>query len=182
MVTQGNGRGRIVVDDRDRQSYLERFRLEAAERDWAIHASSLLDTHHHVVLTTAEPDLGVGMGRVIGGHAAWFNARHERQGAVFAERFWSRRADVHVVRASVYSLVNPVAAGLVDHPRSWPWSSYREIQERGCTPLLEELIGDALSLLELVDEAVARIHAGRLADGRAVWSLVGSVVDETGRG
>jgi len=94
------------------------FSARATAREWSVHASSLLDTHHHAVVTTPEPDLGVGMGRIVGGYAAWFNARHGRAGALFSERFWSRRSEEHLVRAAIYVLVNPVASGLVDHPRT----------------------------------------------------------------
>ncbi len=176
VVLQGNGRGRIVSDDHDRRAYLDRFVAEATLRDWIVHASALLDTHHHAVLTTPEPDLGTGIGRIAGGHAAWLNARHERTGAVFSERFWSRRADRHVVQASVYTLVNPVAAGLARHPREWPWCNEREIRERGCSPSLAELTGGTGAFLDDVDAAVDRIAFQRRS-GRAVWSLVGEVVE-----
>jgi len=47
VVPQGNGRCQIVLDDRDRHAYLGRFHAIANRHDWTIHASSLLDTHHH---------------------------------------------------------------------------------------------------------------------------------------
>jgi REP element-mobilizing transposase RayT len=183
LVTQGNGRGRIVVDDHDRRAYLGRFLREAARRGWCVHASSLLDTHHHAVVTTPQPDLGVGVGRVVGGHSAWFNARHGCAGALFSERFWSRRADVHLVRACVYVLVNPVAAGLVAHPRLWRWSNYAEIRRRGCSSAVAVVAGGTEQFLRFVDDAVRRIHATR-TDAHSCWVLVGDVVreKEEGRG
>jgi REP-associated tyrosine transposase len=149
LVTQGAGRGRIVLDDHDRRAYLGRFYREASSRGWLVHASSLLDTHHHGVVTTPNPDLGIGVGRVIGGHAAWFNARHSRSGGLFSERFWSRRADLHLVRACVYVLVNPVAAGLVDHPRDWGWSSYVDVERVGCSADIAAVTGGTRAFPEL---------------------------------
>ncbi|HEX5584561.1 hypothetical protein [Gaiella sp.] len=173
LVTQGTGRGRIVVDDHDRRAYLGRFLREAAAREWCVHASSLLDTHHHAVVTTPEPDLGVGVGRVVGGHAAWFNERHRRAGALFSERFWSRRADMHLVRACIYVLVNPVAAGLVVHPRLWRWSNYTEIRHRGCSTAVGAVTGGTEEFLRYVDDAVRRLHAVRVEDARSCWPAHG---------
>jgi hypothetical protein len=183
LVTQGTGRGAIVRDDRDRRSYLGRFHREAAARGWLVHASSLLDTHHHAVVTTPAPDLGVGVGRVVGGHAAWFNARHGRSGALFSERFWSRRADTHLVRACVYVLVNPVAARLVAHPREWRWGNYADIRRRGCSPAIAAVTGGTSEFLAYVDDAARLIHAVRADDPRTRWRVVGEVGgDEQGRG
>ena len=75
-VPQGSSRRRIVEDDRDRTAYLNRFDRVGRDLGWIVHASSLMDTHHHAVVETAEPNLGEGMRRVQGGHARWLNARH----------------------------------------------------------------------------------------------------------
>jgi len=176
LVTLGNGRGRIVLDDHDRNAYLGRFLREASSRDWCVHASTLLDTHHHAVVTTPEPDLGVGIGRVVGGHAAWFNSRHDRAGALFSERFWSRRADVHLVRACIYVFVNPVAAGLVAHPRGWRWSNYADVRRLGCSPAIAAVTGGTEQFLGYVDDAVRRIHAVRAEDARTCWRVVGEAL------
>lgn len=183
LVTQGTGRGRIVRDDHDRRAYLGRFYREAASRGWLVHISSLLDTHHHAIVTTPHPNLGIGVGRVVGGHAAWFNARHDRSGALFSERFWSRRVESHLVQASIYVLLNPVAAGLVDHPRDWRWSSYVDVERGGCSPDIAAVTGGTEAFLRFVEEAVERIHARRAGDARSCWRVIGEVVgNEEGRG
>ena len=143
VVPQGNGRNAIVLDDHDRRSYVNRFNRVARSHGWTVHASSLLDTHHHAVVETPTANLGHGMRLVVGGHAAWFNKRHDRAGAVFGDRYWSTRVyDIaHLLRASLYTLVNPVAAGLARHPREWEWSSYRSLELDGCSPGLCRALG-----------------------------------------
>jgi REP element-mobilizing transposase RayT len=123
-VAQGNGRRRIVRDDRDRVAFVNRFERIARELRWAPVTSCLMDTHLHVVVQTEEPNLGLGMKRLQGGHARWFNVRHERDGILFRHRFWSRRIrdDGWLLRACLYVVLNPVAAGLCAHPRDWRWS------------------------------------------------------------
>jgi REP element-mobilizing transposase RayT len=178
VVPQGNGRRPIVFDDRDRHAYLERFHRIAPERCWTIHASCLLDTHHHAVVETPAPDLSDGMRRVLGGHAAWLNTRHGRSGAVFGERFWSTRIydDAHLVRACLYALLNPVAAGAVSHPREWPWSSYRTLIDHGCTARLSTVLGDTpqeacTRMLALVDEGAELIAGARVRDRTAALRI-----------
>lgn len=126
---------------------------------------------------------------VIGGHAAWFNARHDRLGAVFGDRYWSRRVyDEDVVTACLYVLLNPVAAGLIGHPSEWPWSSYRSIVADGCSPRLASFFEGppaqaSASFLRLVDEAVQRIHETRAADQRTVLRIVRTLATvRAGRG
>jgi REP element-mobilizing transposase RayT len=189
VVPQGNGRRRIVFDDRDRRSYLERFHRIARERRWTIHASSLLDTHHHAVVETPAPDLSDGMRRVLGGHAAWLNSRHGGSGAVFGERFWSMRVhgDAHLVRACLYTLLNPVVAGFASHPREWRWSSYRTLVEDGCSPRLSAVLGDSREearthLLALVDEAVERILESRVRDGPTTLRIADALALRTAKG
>jgi REP element-mobilizing transposase RayT len=178
VVPQGNGRRAIVYDDRDRHSYLSRFLTFAQTRGWSIHASSLLDTHHHAIVETPNPDLSEGMRRILGGHAAWFNARHGREGSVFGERFWSVRVydDLHLLRGCLYTLFNPVAAGLVSRPGFWPWSSYREMAEHGCSERLRAILGATpeeanARFLSLVDHGVERIHAERINERAKTLSV-----------
>jgi REP element-mobilizing transposase RayT len=188
VVPQGNGRHAIVLDDHDRRSYLERFFGVAYQLGWIVHASCLLDTHHHGIVETPRPDLGRGMRLVIGGHAHWFNARHGRSGAVFGDRYWSVRvgAEGHLLRACLYALLNPVAAGLVQHPRDWPWCSYGAVVADGCSHRLAAFLGHTPyegreRFLAMVDSAVEIIHAQRLAERRDVLRAAGDVVEAGAR-
>ena len=126
IVPRGNGRYRIVLDDRDRNAYTGRFVRVARELGWSICASCLMDTHHHAVVETPEANLGVGLRRILGGHARWFNLKHGREGSLFEPHCWSRRVwdDAHLFRACLYVVLNPVAAGLCRHPREWKWCSF----------------------------------------------------------
>jgi REP element-mobilizing transposase RayT len=177
-VPQGNARRRIVLDDRDRKAYVNRFEEIAREFGWIVHSSCLMDTHHHAVVETPEPDLGIGMKRLQGGHARWFNARHGSEGHVFRQRFWSRRLfDAgSLLNACLYTVMNPVAAGLCGHPAEWPWCSYSAIAHgdpNGYLPGEERLLGmfgDTPSearrrYAEVIAQAAEVIRAQRAANG-----------------
>ena len=189
VVPQGSRRRRIVEDDRDRAAYLNRFERVGRELGWIVYGSSLMDTHHHAVVETPEPNLGEGMRRVQGGHARWLNARHGGEGHVFRQRFWSRRIvdDGWLLRACLYAVLNPVAAGLCEHPRAWRWGSYAVTADgnpdayRPGEERLLGLFGDTprearRHYAEVIDQAAEAIRARRLADSAAVWRALGEFV------
>lgn len=128
VVAQGNGGAQIVRDDVDRVSLIRRLASSIGAFGWRCHAYCVLDTHLHLVVETPEPNLGRGIGQLTGGHAHAFNGRHGLDGHLFRRPYYSRPVDreSHLVSACVYVVLNPVRAGLCDHPADWRWCSYRE--------------------------------------------------------
>ena len=168
VVAQGNNRQAIVTDDCDRAALLRSLSDTASRFRWSCHAYCLMTTHLHLVVETRDPNLGHGMGRLLGGYARWFNRRHGRVGHLFMTPFFSRvlQTDEHVLAATLYVLVNPVRARLCRHPSEWMWGSYGDTVELRptlvpTTPLLGLLAPNPqvarARLGELVDEQVARI-------------------------
>ncbi len=185
VVPQGNGRRRIVEDDRDRTAYLRRFERVCRELEWTAFASCLMDTHHHAVLETSAANLGVGMKRLQGGHARWFNARHGRDGSLFRQHVWSRRVvdEAHLFRACLYVVLNPVAAGLCAHPRDWPWCSYRSTAEGDPETFVEgehrllRMFGDSprsarTNYSALVGKMAEAIRSERIGSGADLWRSI----------
>jgi REP element-mobilizing transposase RayT len=177
VVAQGNNRQAIVVDDCDRAVLLRGIAEAACRFSWSFHAYCLMTSHLHLVVETRDPNLGHGMGRLLGGYARWFNRRHGREGHLFMTPFFSRalQTDEHVLAATLYVLVNPVLARLCRHPSEWTWGSYGDAVELQPTlvptaPLLGRLAADPRAararLRELVDERVARIAEDREREGR----------------
>ena len=181
VVAQGNGRTQIVSDDFDRKELRRRLTAIACDLDWVIHTDALMDTHHHVIVETAQPNLGRGFQRLLGGYAWVFNRRHRREGHLFHGPYWSRRIedDGHLFSACLYAVLNPVSAGLCSHPRDWAWSSFREIAAGGGSRLLMEMFGDdpmeaTGRYVAVVDDLAAQIAERRADDARALWALTRS--------
>ena len=94
--------------------------------------------------------------------------------------------DSHLVRC-LYMLFNPVAAGLVSHPRLWPWSSYRVMSEHGCWARSRAVLGEIPAeadarFLALVHEGVERIQASRLSEGLETLLVAGELAQMQRRG
>jgi len=166
----------LVIDDLDRVQFLDELRGVARDLGWQCLAYCVMSTHAHLVVRTAEPNLGTGMRRLQGRYASAHNRRHDRRGHLFGRRYWSRRIDRphYLSCAALYTVLNPVAAGLCAHPADFAWSSYRETV--GVVPrtglleaevLLRTFADDVSQAREayrrVVDEALRRM-AGRRAD------------------
>jgi len=190
VVAQSASDGRIVVDDADRLRFLDELRRVIQEYSWECVAYCVMTTHIHLIISTPTPNLGEGMGTLLGRYAFAFNRRHGRKGHVFRNRFWSRRIDrPHYLTCSAfYAVLNPVAAGLCTHPGGFPWSSYLEtvgaVPESGfLSPgLLLSTLDDDVAVArekcrELIDEAVVRLRTRRAEE--AWWRTVERAAAET---
>lgn len=126
VVAKGVAQTSLVRDDYDRRAFWIRLGRAVSRYEWRCLAFCLLDTHAHIVVTTPEPNLGIGMQWLCGRYAQEFNARWGRSGHLFGARFYSGHieSDEHLVSSILYVLLNPVRAGLVERPELWPWSSY----------------------------------------------------------
>ena len=113
-------------DDLDRAIWLRLFVSTVSRYRWRCVAVCLLSTHWHAIVETPDDSLASGMHRLVGGYSRRFNARHVRAGYLVRGRYWSRRKEspAAVLEAYRYVARNPVAAGMVDRPEDWSWSSY----------------------------------------------------------
>ncbi len=127
VTARGNGGASIFEDDFDRIHLLGLLARSIHDRGWRCLAYCLLGNHYHLLVQTPEANLSNGMRLVQTRYAKHFNRRHGRRGHLFGDRFHDRRVegDDHLVSAAVYTVLNPVRAGVVDRPDEWPWSSYR---------------------------------------------------------
>jgi REP element-mobilizing transposase RayT len=129
VTSRGTERTDIVLDDRDRKRWLDRFAETAINHNWRVISWALLDNHYHVYLCTPECNLSSGMHDLNSGHAVFFNRRHKRVGPLFQGRFKSILVEDagHDWELSRYIHLNPVRAGIVSEPTNYLWSSLRAV-------------------------------------------------------
>ncbi len=126
VTSRGNRRQTIYFDDDDRR-WFSMLRYRVIQRcGWRLHAYCLMSNHFHLLVETPEPNLSFGMQRLKSEYAAYFNERHSFVGHLFQQRFDSRLIETerHYEKTLRYIALNPVKAGLCDHPAEWPWSSF----------------------------------------------------------
>ena len=127
MISRGNERAPIFVDDFDRTDFLDLLSSVVVKELFQLHAYCLLGNHYHLLLETPVGRLSCGMHRLNGRYAQRFNWRHDRSGHLFEGRFQAIlvERELHLLELHRYIVLNPVRAGIVNRPEDWKWSSYR---------------------------------------------------------
>jgi putative transposase len=119
--------GPLFADSHDRATLLAIVSAVVRRHAWTCMSYCLMTTHFHLLLTTPNADLAVGMQRLNGHYATSFNRRHGGSGHVFERRYGAEliQGDGHFLETCRYIPLNPVRAGLCVDPEDWRWSSFR---------------------------------------------------------
>jgi len=127
-VTQrGSNRQRVFSSAGDRRTYLGLVRESLADAGVRVLAYCLMTNHvHWVVVPERDDSLATLFRRVHGRYAQAWNARWQRSGHLWQNRFFScPLAEDHLWTALRYVEQNPVRALLAAAPEEYPWSSAR---------------------------------------------------------
>jgi len=110
----------------DRRRFLSIVRSVVLTRGWRCSFYCLMTNHYHLLVTSPQPDLPVGMHAINFMAARTFNKRHGYTGHLFEKRYGSElvKSESHLLETYRYIALNPVRAGLCADPADWPWSSY----------------------------------------------------------
>ena len=132
MITRGNDRRPVFLDDADRYAYLMVLAEECERREWVPLARCLMTNHIHLLLETPAPNLSEGMQRLQSRYALRFNRRHGRSGHLFQGRYTSVRvtSDEQLLAVTRYIERNPVEAGLCRTPEEWSWTDCSAARRR----------------------------------------------------
>ena len=164
----------LLKFSRDRDRYL--WWLMEAKRRYGLCVLNYVVTCNHVHLLVREEAAGAiarSMQLAAGRIAQEFNARKDRHGAFWEDRYHATAVDSgsHLARCITYIDLNMVRAGAVRHPMWWRHSGYVEVQSPPQryrlvdTDALIELVGaGSLAALQAAqrDWADTAIAAGRL--------------------
>lgn len=126
VVTRGNNKRTIYLDDRDRQFFCLAVTRIAKKYDWTVLAYCLMDNHYHLLISIGEKGLSGGMCELNSGYAQMFNAWHGRVNHLFGKRYWNRRikTDASLWNTVRYIVQNPRRAGGSKPLDGYRWTSY----------------------------------------------------------
>jgi putative transposase len=127
VVTRGNNKRAIYLEDADRTTFCRTLERVRRRYEWDVLAYVLMRNHYHLLLRIGDLGLSDGMHDLNHCYAITFNARHDRINHLFGKRFWSRELTTAALlqTAARYVVQNPRRAGLVADLTAYPWSSYR---------------------------------------------------------
>jgi REP element-mobilizing transposase RayT len=133
-MVRGIERGLVVMDDEDRQSFINRLGKAAGATGTTIYAWALMSNHAHILLKSGKAGLSTFMRKFLTGYATQFNGRHHRHGHLFQNRYKSIvcEEDTYFLKLVSYIHLNPLRARLVrsiDELDRYPWSGHAVIMK-----------------------------------------------------
>lgn len=124
---RGHNKEWIFKSPTDKIAYLKMIDEAAEKHDFKLYAYDVMDTHdHNLGQAEAVESYSSFFQEVHGRYAQRYNRLNNRSGAVGSGRPKSIviADERHFLNAMFYNDANPVRAGLVRHPRHYPWSSH----------------------------------------------------------
>ena len=127
VTARGNERKPIVRDNDDRERFVQTLARMVEQYKVICHAWVLMDNHYHLLIETPSSNLSQAIRHLNGVYTQGFNRRRRRVGHLFQGRFKAIliEKETYLLELCRYVVLNPVRAGMVKHPKAWPWSSYR---------------------------------------------------------
>lgn len=129
VIQRGNNREPIFCGEADYRFYLEKLGIACQKHACNLHAYVLMTNHVHLLIT---PQVANGIGKVMQMlgryYVQYFNYTYERTGTLWEGRYRATLLDSeqYLLTCMRYIELNPVRAGMVEHPRDYPWSSYHD--------------------------------------------------------
>ena len=171
VILRGINRQVIFEDDKDRAKLLETLKYYKTISKYEIFAYCLMDNHVHLLVKENEEEIGRSIKRISGSYVYWFNAKYERIGHLFQERFKSETVedDKYFLSVLRYIHQNPVSAGLTKKLGEYQWSSYLEYMEGKYKLIdtdfaLEMLADDKRVALEQFDKFMNELNEDKCLD------------------
>jgi len=128
VIQRGNNRDVIFVSEADYLFYLEKLSEACEEHQCDIHAYVLMTNHVHLLMTPhKEHSIAKVMQTVGRYYVQYFNYTYQRTGTLWEGRYRATLIDSETYLLSCYRYIelNPVRAGIAEHPANYRWSSYR---------------------------------------------------------
>ena len=127
IIQRGNNRGACFFSDADRLVFLQHLRELAARLACSVHAYVVMTNHVHLLLSSRELDGTSNLMKHLGQrYVQYVNRTYTRSGSLWEGRFRSSivQAENYLLRCHRYIELNPVRAGMVNHPADYRWSSF----------------------------------------------------------
>jgi len=128
VMSRGLNHEKIFENDNLKSFYLNLLKEKSRKFRIRIFAYCIMDNHSHLVLENSSGRMS-DMFRILNGqYASYYRKKMGGQGYVFQDRFKSTiiQNDYYLISALIYTLLNPVKAGIVEDYSEYPWASTKE--------------------------------------------------------
>jgi len=127
VMQRGHNRNPVFFAKKDYLEYLKILKKVADQHECKIHAYVLMTNHIHLLLTPTTKNgislLFQSLGRT---YVNYINKTYQRSGTLWEGRHKGNIIDseTYLLTCMQYIELNPVRAGMTEHPSDYPWSSY----------------------------------------------------------
>ena len=128
VIQRGNNREACFFAEQDYQFFLEYLAAACRRYRIAIHAYVLMTNHVHLLMTpTTREGISRAMQSIGRRYVQYINREYRRCGTLWESRHKASLVDAERYLLTCYRYIelNPVRAGMVEHPGDYRWSSYR---------------------------------------------------------
>ena len=140
VIQRGNNRENCFFTNDDYRRYLRYLRDAAIENHTAIHAYVLMTNHVHILATPGR-EFGIShmmqdLGRR---YVPYINRTYQRTGTLWSGRYKASLIDseAYLLTCMRYIELNPVRAGMSQHPGEYPWSSFTSNAQLAVSTFIE---------------------------------------------
>jgi len=128
LIQRGNNRQPCFFGDADYCNYLDWLREYAGTTRCQVHAYVLMTNHVHLLVSAERGSASGELMKALGQrYVQYVNRVYKRSGTLWEGRYRSCpiQAEGYLFACQRYIELNPVRAGMVEHPADYRWSSYR---------------------------------------------------------
>lgn len=128
IIQRGNNRLPCFFAEADYLVYLDMLQRCAQQAGCRVHAYVLMTNHVHLLVSPQSCSSPADMMKMIGErYVPYVNRRRDRTGTLWQGRYHSClvQDERYLFVCQRYIELNPVRAGMVDHPLDYRWSSYQ---------------------------------------------------------
>ncbi len=127
IIQRGNNRQAIFAAEADYQFFRDALIEASIKHALTIHAYVWMTNHIHLLATPQFDDSISKVFQSVGRkYVQYFNYTYKRSGTLWEGRYRATVVDSerYLLTLMRYIELNPVRAGMVAHPRDYPWSSH----------------------------------------------------------
>ena len=128
IIQRGNNRQACFFADENYRFYLDWLARHADKTGCRVHAYVLMTNHVHLLISTERAEAPGALMKGLGQrYVQYVNRTYHRSGTLWEGRFRSclTQEEDYLLACQRYIELNPVRAGMVEHPAEYRWSSYR---------------------------------------------------------
>jgi putative transposase len=128
LIQRGNNRQACFFADQDYRFYLDWLAEYSDKTGCQVHAYVLMTNHVHLLISADGAESPGALMKALGQrYVQYVNRTYRRSGTLWEGRFRSclTQEETYLLACQRYIELNPIRAGMVEHPGEYRWSSYR---------------------------------------------------------